>query len=327
MMFTIIVILLFLCFLGWLCQFGKFGAGAALVILLLVVHAWMCTNVTWYGEQVVAPRIVIKIDDGLFSSRSEPLLGEEIYECGDDADTYCVTITDHKIYADQYDNSPDIKIKIEPKNATFAKAKTTLTIKKVAVSQNKNTPSWLSAEDFKDQVTTLDDKFEYTIYGDKLRMNENSDVEPTKYVITAKNKAGTDTKTLIVTRYPLYHACALYSENHPGKSSTEDVGLCKERAEYNEKHKPSTTTTTTTTTTSKPSSSSSSNKPSSSTTGSVCYHYESGRCWDDIENEAYSSGMWDKNYGYEGGSYAPPSGCTGVCEDIYEDAYYQGWEW
>lgn len=323
-MFTFIIIFLLLCFLGWLCQFGKVGVGIAAVTLLLVLHAWMCTNVSWYGEAVVAPQIVMKVEGGWLADEAEPLLGEEVYKCGND-ETYCVTITDHKIYANQYDDSPDIKIKIEPKNATFAKAKTIFTIKKVAVSQNADTPSWLSNEDFKDEVVTLDDKFEYTINGENLRMNENSNVEPTKYVITAKNKAGTDTKTLIVTRYPLYHACALYSENHPGRSSIEDIKLCKERAEYNEKNEPSSTTTTTT---SKPSSSSSSSKPSSSSTnsGSHCYHYEAGYCWDDIENEAYSSGMWDKNYGYEGDSYAPPSGCTGVCEDIYEDAYYQGWE-
>ncbi len=323
-MFTFIIILLFLCFLGWLCQFGKVGIGIAAVTLLLALHAWMCTNVSWYGEAVVAPQIVMKVEGGWLADEAEPLLGEEVYKCGND-ETYCVTITDHKIYAQQYDGSPDIKIKVEPKNATFAKAKTTLSVKKVAAARNSDTPVWLSDSNFKDEITTLDKSFEYVIDGEKLRMNEHSEIEPTKYIITAKNKAGSTTKTLIVTKYPLYHACALYTESHPGRLSIDDIKLCKERAEYSENSGSSSTTTNV------PESNSPSNlsKPGSSSTnsdsGSHCYHYEFGRCWDDIEDEAYESGMRDKYYGYEGGNYAPPSDCVGICEDIYEDAYYQGW--
>lgn len=299
-------------------ELGKFGLYFSLVIVTLIVlgvgHALLCANVWRYGEKVVPPEISIDFKNGfLTNSDTEPLLGEEI-TCGD-KENYFVILTDHKIYVDDYDKTPDLEIKIVPENATPKKADATLKITQVAMS---NPPSWIASGNLKDQVTTLDKNFNYVIDGSRVRYNESSDVEPTVYRIVAKNKRGETSVTLTVTRYPLYKACELYSATHPDSSAIADVALCRERAEYNEKHQ-------------LPSGSSSSGGNSSSTgssnfgsqsgtshSGSTCIHYENGRCWDEIED-------WDKNYGTYGDGYAPPAVCTGICLDIYEDAYYKGY--
>lgn len=65
------------------------------------------------------------------------------------------------------------------------------------------------------------------------------------------------------------------------------------------------------------------NKSSSGT--SACLHYEAGRCWDDLEMEAYSQGRYDKNYGWYGGSYYESDDCDSVCQDILLDAYEEGY--
>ena len=56
-----------------------------------------------------------------------------------------------------------------------------------------------------------------------------------------------------------------------------------------------------------------------------CYHEEAGVCWDDLENDAYSAGLYDREYGYHGASYDEPDNCDAVCRDILEDAYEEGW--
>ena len=71
---------------------------------------------------------------------------------------------------------------------------------------------------------------------------------------------------------------------------------------------------------------SSSKVPSSAkNTTPTCYHEEAGRCWDDIENEAYSAGLYDKQFGYYGASFGYEDDCDAVCRDIIEDAYEEGW--
>lgn len=56
-----------------------------------------------------------------------------------------------------------------------------------------------------------------------------------------------------------------------------------------------------------------------------CYHEEAGVCWDDLENDAYSAGLYDREYGYHGASYDEPDNCSTICRDILEDAYEEGW--
>ena len=56
-----------------------------------------------------------------------------------------------------------------------------------------------------------------------------------------------------------------------------------------------------------------------------CLHYEEGRCWDKLEDEAYSTGLYDARYGYYGGSYIEDDDCDAVCQDILIDAYEEGY--
>ena len=56
-----------------------------------------------------------------------------------------------------------------------------------------------------------------------------------------------------------------------------------------------------------------------------CLHYEEGRCWDELEDEAYSAGLYDARYGYYGGSYIEDDDCDAVCQDILIDAYEEGY--
>ena len=56
-----------------------------------------------------------------------------------------------------------------------------------------------------------------------------------------------------------------------------------------------------------------------------CYHFESGCCWDDLEDEAYSAGIYDREYGYYGATLEYPDDCDAFCRDTLEDAYDEGW--
>lgn len=57
----------------------------------------------------------------------------------------------------------------------------------------------------------------------------------------------------------------------------------------------------------------------------TCHHEEAGRCWDDLEDEAYSAGAYDHEYGYYGASLDYTDDCDALCRDILEDAYDEGW--
>lgn len=57
----------------------------------------------------------------------------------------------------------------------------------------------------------------------------------------------------------------------------------------------------------------------------ACVHHEAGRCWDDLEMEAYSQGQYDKHYGHYGGSYNEDDDCNAACRDILMDAYDEGY--
>lgn len=287
--------------------------------ILIPLHVYLCTNVSWYGEKVVSPEISIDFKHSFLSKVDiEPLLGEGISR--DEEGNYFITIIDHRIHSKDYDKTPDIEISIVPENATLRKARATLTITQLAM---ENPPAWFSSYVSKNQTTTLDDKFTFTIYGSKVRYNENSDVEPTKYHIVAKNKLGEVSTMLTVTRYPLYKACELYDANHPGHSAAVDIPLCKERADYIENNKPYSGSSSNSSNSNQTKPNNSSSRPNSAS--STCSHYEAGRCWDSLEEEAYSQGQWDKLYGQYGDSYYESSGCDSICQSILEDAYDEGY--
>lgn len=60
-------------------------------------------------------------------------------------------------------------------------------------------------------------------------------------------------------------------------------------------------------------------------TTAICYHEEGGRCWDDIEDEAYSAGLYDGQFGYYGATLEYAEDCNALCREIIEDAYDEGY--
>lgn len=331
-MWTIIIILLlffaiYIVF-SFCSAFGETGTVVGLILSVLILlgagHAWLCTNVWWYGEKVVPPEINLGLEKSsswAVNSDPEPLLGEVIVQ--DEDGNYSITLTDHRIHVDDSDKTPNLKITISPENATRKKADTTLKITQFAT---QNSLSWIDSSNNKNQITTLDENFTYTINGSKIRYNEDSAVEPTVYRIVAENKRGESFATLTVTRYPLYKACEIYNAEHPGRSAADDVPLCGKRADYIKQHETSSSSSNSSSSSSASNNSnnSSTGKPSSS--GSSCLHYEAGRCWDDLEEAAYSQGQYDKIYGHYGDSYYESDNCDYICQSILEDAYDEGYD-
>lgn len=120
----------------------------------------------------------------------------------------------------------------------------------------------------------------------------------TKFTIIAENVAGKVEKTLTVTKTTHRAACDADPANQTHRYCSHF---------YKTEDKPVPTL------------------PNYS--GSGCIHYEAGQCWDEIEDKAYEDGQWDRDFGNYGGGYNPPDGCTGICEDIYDEAYTEGyWE-
>lgn len=60
-------------------------------------------------------------------------------------------------------------------------------------------------------------------------------------------------------------------------------------------------------------------------TAPSCYHEEYGICWDELEDNNYSAGLYDREYGHYGASVIYPDSCDSVCRDIIDDAYEEGW--
>ncbi len=60
-------------------------------------------------------------------------------------------------------------------------------------------------------------------------------------------------------------------------------------------------------------------------TAPSCYHEEYGVCWDELEDDSYSAGLYDREYGHYGASVIYPDSCDSVCRDIIDDAYEEGW--
>ena len=60
-------------------------------------------------------------------------------------------------------------------------------------------------------------------------------------------------------------------------------------------------------------------------TAPSCYHEEYDICWDELEDNSYSAGLYDHEYGHYGASVVYPDPCDSVCRDIIDDAYEEGW--
>lgn len=124
----------------------------------------------------------------------------------------------------------------------------------------------------------------------------------TKFTIIAENATGKVEKTLTITKTTHRAACDADPANQTYKYCSHF---------YKTENKPAPTLP----------------NYSGPNTSSGCAHYEAQQCWDEIEDEAYEKGQWDRDFGSYGGGYNPPDGCTGICEDIYDEAYTQGYGW
>lgn len=95
------------------------------------------------------------------------------------------------------------------------------------------------------------------------------------------------------------------SDNSPSTSKTESTESKNSKSDSSQKTESQTYTAPSTT-------------PS-------CYHEEDGRCWDDLEDEAYSAGLYDSQFGYYGATLEYAEDCNALCREIIEDAYDEGY--
>ncbi len=113
--------------------------------------------------------------------------------------------------------------------------------------------------------------------------------------------------------------------NEPSSSQSGGV-ITKPNTPSSENSKPAASVPETPAQTEKPTTQTPSNSNSNTPSyGNVCVHYEYGRCWDNLEDEAYDAGRWDGSYGYYGDSYYESDNCDDLCQDIMEDAYDEGY--
>lgn len=205
------------------------------------------------------------------------------------------------------------------------------------VEMSDNVAYFLSANERKDKdimtIRAVDDtkssskeKIKIVVDGGVKRESENGWIRlgnqefplgETKIMVTASNSAGEVSREITVRKVSVAERCQPYNGDFSKLVLSMRV-YCGAWKDYTEKlenaGKPAQ---------SRPSGASSGPHSSS---GSACLHYEAGRCWDDLEEEAYARGRYDKHYGYYGGSYYESDDCDEVCRDILEDAYNQGYE-
>lgn len=116
------------------------------------------------------------------------------------------------------------------------------------------------------------------------------------------------------------------TQTHKPSSNQGENTITKPNTPSSENSKPTPSIPETPTQTEKPTTQTPSNSNSSTPSyGNICIHYEYGRCWDDLEDEAYDAGRWDGSYGYYGDSYYESDDCDDLCQDIMEDAYDEGY--
>ena len=184
---------------------------------------------------------------------------------------------------------PDIYIRVRPDEAADERAKLTVLVNDKEVSDNCSYSSKY---------------FCYKIEDDVVK-------DGNKYEIVAKNVAGEKRVTVNVK----------INANTKSETTTETTPAASPES--------TPTSSEPKTNNSSSDSASSSSSGNSNTTpyvkSTTCLHYEAGRCWDELEDEMYSSGLYDHSYGYRGASFMTPDDCDSRCQDILEDAYEEGY--
>lgn len=156
------------------------------------------------------------------------------------------------------------------------------------------------AEDGTEKAEKLDGSGKVWIHARDLEYGEN------KMRIVAENVSGAATKELIIQKVTLESVC-LGNEKYKSDLACDD---------FYEDETPVDLST--------PSSDPNPNSDSQVPVVNQCIHYENGVCWDELEEQAYDDGRWDKAYGHYGDGYNPPDDCTGFCADLYDDIYEEG---
>lgn len=180
-----------------------------------------------------------------------------------------------------------VRVTVEPKEAWQKKADAHLKI---------------IAEDGTEKAEKLDGSGSIWFHARDLKYGEN------KMRIVAENVSGTATKELIIQKVTFESVC-LSNEKYKSDSKCDDF--------YEEETSVDLNT---------PSSNSNSNSSAQVPVVNQCVHYENGVCWDELEEQAYDDGRWDKAYGRYGDGYNPPDDCTGFCADLYDDIYEEGYD-
>lgn len=333
--FIPMVIILGLYLVYWFCSDPAQRSGVTLAVLsVITVISGVCYFAVRSNQAAedVVPKISLSLEmPFLATDEVEPMLGEEIKQ-GDDGNYY-VILTDHCTnYEHSCKNAPDIRVEVKA-DGDAEKIKAELSVTQIGMEKTDDMPFWMQndTEYFKDKVLYSGDHSSYVIDGDDFRMNESGYAakQPTKLTIEAKNKGGSDRITLIVTKLPVYLACSRYNEQNPGKSAVNDVGLCRERQAYVDKEAAEKAEKEKAEEQKSQSSSGVSGGSSGASASGACLHYEAGRCWDDLELEAYDQGRYDKIYGSYGQGYYESGDCDSVCQSIleeaYDEGYYDGW--
>lgn len=156
-------------------------------------------------------------------------------------------------------------------------------------------------------VTVNGEKVENNCSGDENFCHKMAKVENGgEYEIVAKNSAGESrTKVKVIVKPKTDTPSNLESGSSSDTKNTNDSGSQNSNSQStNNTQSPSV--------------------PHSPSTSS-CTHYESGRCWDDLELDAYTKGLYDQQFGDYGKSVYYDDDCDQTCQDILDDAYDEGW--
>lgn len=307
------------------------SSGMLIFLLIVTTIAGICF--AWQIEEKAAPKISLSLSTSFLDKYDiEPLLGETITQDGNG--DYYVTLTDHCIsYDNSCSNTPDIKVEVKAEGDSSKKIKAELSVTQVGMKRTSDMPFWMQSDNeyFENKVLYKGENLSYTINGDDLRFNESSynAEQPTKFIIEAKNDEGSERITLTVTKFPVYMACKQYGEEHSGSNDVNDVKLCRDRQEHLAKKEAEKAEKEKAEAERKNNAANSGNGTSNGGTSGgasqTCAHYEAGRCWDDLELEAYDQGRYDKAYGRYGQSYYESGDCNSVCQSILEEAYDEGY--